>query len=132
MFLRHLAGVRTPVTLTACVTAVFATSLVLAPAASAEPNPSGCEKENFCIYTGEGQSGQLALKVTDNWTGSVTGRSAFNNGIPYPGADHIQLTWTYNGGTYEECLHYNPGPGTYKLNFAEGVTFTKVVWRGEC
>lgn len=121
-------------TLTATVSAAFAASVALAPAASAEPNPPGCEKENFCIYAGEGQTGQLLVKTKDNWTGNVAGRSVFNNGIAYPNADHVQLTWTYNGGTYEECLHYNPGPDPYpyKLSFAEGVAVTKVVWRGEC
>ncbi|MET9800115.1 hypothetical protein [Streptomyces sp. NPDC006368] len=123
---------RTSTLVTAALSATFATLTVLAPAASAEPDPSGCPKENFCVYAGEGQTGALVLKVTDNWTGSVSGRSVFNNGIPYPNADHVQLTWTYNGGTWEECLHYNPGPGAYSLDFAPGVTFTKVVWRGEC
>ncbi|MBB6438679.1 hypothetical protein HNQ79_005191 [Streptomyces candidus] len=33
--------------------------------------------------------------------------------------------------TYEECVHCDLGPGTYELNFAEGVTFTEVVRRGE-
>ncbi|GHH45494.1 peptidase inhibitor family I36 protein [Streptomyces candidus] len=116
------------------VSALFAASLALAPAAAAEPNPPGCEKEYFCLYAGEGQTGQLLVKTKGNWTGSVAARSAFNNGIPYPNADHVQLTWTYQGATYEQCLHYNPSPDPdhYKLNFAEGVTVTKAVWRGEC
>ncbi|MFG3102256.1 hypothetical protein ACGFZL_17270 [Streptomyces sp. NPDC048182] len=106
--------------------------LALAPTASAEADPAGCGKQFFCIYAGEGQTGQLLVKSQHSWTGSVSGRSVFNNGIPYPDADHIQLTWTYQGATYEQCLHYNPGPGTYKLDFAEGVTFTRAKWRGEC
>ncbi|MCS0606464.1 hypothetical protein NX794_35440 [Streptomyces sp. LP11] len=112
--------------------ATLAGVIALAPSASAEPNPPGCDKEFFCIYAGEGQTGQLLVKSQHSWYGSVSGRSVFNNGIPYPNADHIELTWTYNGGTYEQCMHYNPGPGDYKLDFTEGVTFTKAVWRGEC
>ncbi|MFK4116976.1 peptidase inhibitor family I36 protein [Streptomyces longwoodensis] len=108
------------------------TGLVLAPTASAEADPPGCPKEYFCIYAGEGQTGQLLLKTQHSWTGSISGRSVFNNGIPYPNADHIQLTWTYQGNTYEQCVHYNPGPGEYKFDFYEGVTFTKATWRGEC
>jgi hypothetical protein len=124
--------VRTSVFVTAAVSAAVGVVTAVAPAAFAEPDPSGCPKEYFCIYAGQGQTGAVVLKVTDNWSGSVSGRSVFNNGIPYPGADHVQLTWTYNGGTWEECVHYNPGPGTYKYDFEPGVTFTKVVWRGEC
>ncbi|MCS0637539.1 peptidase inhibitor family I36 protein [Streptomyces sp. LP05-1] len=107
-------------------------AVTLAPTAHAEPNPPGCDKEYFCIYAGEGQTGQLLVKSKGNWSGSVSGRSVFNNGIPYPNADHIQLTYTYQGHTYEQCVHYNPGPGDYKMNFAEGVTFTRATWRGEC
>ncbi|MFG3250303.1 hypothetical protein [Streptomyces sp. NPDC048187] len=117
-----------PLLASAALTGVVA----LAPTASAEADPPGCGKEFFCIYAGEGQTGQLLVKSQHSWTGSVSGRSVFNNGIPYPDADHIQLTWTYQGATYGQCLHYNPGPGTYKLDFAEGVTFTSAKWRGEC
>ncbi|GAA4798838.1 hypothetical protein [Streptomyces ziwulingensis] len=123
---------RTSFHVTAALSAAVAVVTVMAPVAAAEPDPSGCPKENFCVYAGEGQTGAVVLRVTDDWTGGVSGRSVFNNGIPFPEADHIQLTWTYNGGTWEDCLHYNPGPETYKLDFAPGVTFTKVVWRGEC
>ncbi|MEG8274871.1 peptidase inhibitor family I36 protein [Streptomyces sp. AHA2] len=114
------------------VSVAFTAVLAASPSASAEPNPPGCEKGYFCIYAGEGQTGQLLVKSEGNWSGSVSGRSVFNNGVEFPGEDHIQLTWTYNGGTYEDCLHYNPGPGDYKWDFTSGVVFTKAVWRGEC
>ncbi|MFJ9623530.1 hypothetical protein [Streptomyces sp. NPDC101181] len=109
-----------------------ATTLALAPTASAEPDPSGCPKENFCIYAGEGQTGTVLVRTPNNWTGSVSGKSFFNNGIPFPNEDHIQLTWTYGGRTHEKCFHYNPGPGEYKADFLGGVVFTKATWRGEC
>ena len=112
--------------------AAFAGVLAVAPAASAEANPPGCGKGYFCIYSGEDETGTLVKKTYGNWSGSVSGRSVFNNGVPDPGADHIQLTWTYNGSTWSDCLHYNPGPGEYKWNFVSGVVFKKAVWRGEC
>jgi len=114
-----------------------AASLVLnAPGASAEPNPAGCEKGYFCIWSGQNQTGTRLVHAAGNWSGSVTGRSVFNNGVAFPGADHIQLDWTYNGLNWTECFHYNT-PSTpsssngHKDNWV-GVQFTRAVWRGEC
>ncbi|WP_327343138.1 peptidase inhibitor family I36 protein [Streptomyces europaeiscabiei] len=105
---------------------------IAAPNASAEPNPPGCDRGAFCIYSGSDQTGSLLVESQGNWSGSVSGRSVFNNGTSFPGGDHIQLTWTYNGGTYSDCLHFNPGPGDYKWNFTSGVVFKQATWRGEC
>ncbi|WP_105971945.1 peptidase inhibitor family I36 protein [Streptomyces geranii] len=112
--------------------AALAGVVAMAPAASAEPNPPGCEKGYFCVYSGQNQTGTLVVKTFGDWSGSAGGRSTFNNGVAAPGADHIQLTYTYHGATYERCLHFNPGPGDYKLNFDTGVVFKSAVWRGEC
>ena len=43
-----------------------------------------------------------------------------NNGFPSPGSDHIQATWVFEGRTWDRCLHFNPGPGEYKLSFTIG------------
>ncbi|WP_349636874.1 hypothetical protein [Streptomyces sp. 549] len=72
------------------------------------------------------------VRSAGGWSGSAAVGSVFNNGVPYPGADHIQLTWTYNGSTWTRCLHYNPGPGQYKINFTSGVVIKSARWRGEC
>ncbi|MEU6059270.1 hypothetical protein [Streptomyces sp. NPDC047097] len=111
-------------------TAILAT----APPATAEPNPPGCEKGYFCIYSGESATGRLVHKSSGNWSGSVTGLSIFNNGRPQPGYDHIQFDWRWKngGGGSSTCLHYNPGPGAYINTFGDEVVFTKVAWRGEC
>ncbi|MEV6997821.1 peptidase inhibitor family I36 protein [Streptomyces sp. NPDC093982] len=116
----------------AVATAAFATVLVTAPTASAEPNPPGCPKEYFCAYSGENQTGQLVVKTKGNWSGNVAFRSAFNNGKPFPGADHVDVTYTVEDGTETACLHYNPGPGGYKANAVPGTHVVRVVWRGEC
>jgi hypothetical protein len=116
-----------------CVTA--STLLALAGTSAAEPNPPGCPKGYFCIYSGFDQTGTLLFKTASNWSGSVSGGlSVFNNGVRFPGADHVQLYYTYSGlpGTYSTCIHYNPGPGEYKINFLAGHAFKTVVWRGEC
>ncbi|MEV6176779.1 hypothetical protein [Streptomyces sp. NPDC052015] len=113
--------------------AAIAGVLGTAPAASAEPNPPGCDKGNFCIYSEMMEEGRLVLKSAGNWSGRVTGRSIFNNGTPFPGFDHIQVEWGWeDGGHFSECFHFNPGPGEYSRSFGANAVFTKVTWRGEC
>ncbi|MFD5032591.1 peptidase inhibitor family I36 protein [Streptomyces sp. NPDC058220] len=112
--------------------AAFAGVIATAPAASAEPSPPGCPKQYFCAYSGPGLTGRLLLKAAGRWSGSVAGvRSVINNGVRHPGADHVQLSWRYNGSSWNRCLHYNPGPGAYRIDF-DSVRITRVAWRGEC
>lgn len=99
---------------------------------SNEASPPGCNRGAFCAYRGMDQTGTLLLETQGNWSGSISGvRSVFNNGVPWPGADHIQLDWNFNGSRWTECIHYNPGPGEYKINFV-GVQIVRARWRGEC
>jgi hypothetical protein len=107
-------------------------TLASAAPAAAEPSPPGCPKGYVCGYSGPDQRGWPALKARGNWSGRVAARSIFNNGLRQPGADHIQLEWLYRGKKWSACLHYNPGPGLYKLNFVPGVWVTSAMWRGEC
>ncbi|MFF7204521.1 MULTISPECIES: hypothetical protein [unclassified Streptomyces] len=120
---------------TLAAVAAFAGVLGSAPAASAAPNPPGCGKGYFCIYSDLIQEGRLVAKSDRNWSGRAVGMSIFNNGTPFPGQDHIQVEWGWadgSGGTYTSCLHFNPGPGNYSQSFGADVAFTKVTWRGEC
>jgi len=113
--------------------AAFAGVMTTGPTAVAEANPPNCPKGFFCAYSGENQTGSIVVRTEGNWSGNVRFRSAFNNGNPFPGADHVNMTYAVSGGGGETvCLHYNPGPGTYKGNAAPGVSITRVVWRGEC
>ncbi|MFE5918008.1 peptidase inhibitor family I36 protein [Streptomyces sp. NPDC056468] len=114
------------------VAAAFAGVLALAPSASAEANPPGCGKGYFCAYSGANQTGRLVLKVAGNWSGNLAVGSIFNNGVVYPGADHVDVTSFLGGQPSTDCFHYNPGPGKYKANAEPGLTITRVVWRGEC
>ncbi|MGW0574087.1 hypothetical protein [Streptomyces tauricus] len=50
-----------------------------------------------------------------------------------PGSDHIQATWVAGGRTFDRRLHFNPGPGEYKITFGpQGVELKSLTWRGEC
>jgi peptidase inhibitor family I36 len=106
--------------------------LAIAPTASAEANPPGCGKGYFCAYSGPNQTGRLVLKVAGNWSGNLGVGSIFNNGVAFPGADHVDVTSYLGGQPSTDCFHYNPGPGKYKANGEAGITITRVVWRGEC
>ncbi|KOT87237.1 hypothetical protein ADK86_36845 [Streptomyces sp. NRRL F-5755] len=111
-------------------TAALASLFTSASAASAEPDPPGCFKGYFCMYSGENLTGVMLSRTRANWDGSIGGvRSVFNNGYRLPGADHVQFDYDAAGTM---CIHYNPGPGQYKVNFAYPVRAEKVIWRGEC
>lgn len=115
----------------------FASLVVPAAPASAEPNPPGCPKEYFCAYSGINQTGTLVLATKHNWSGFITNvYSIFNNGIPWPGYDHVQVEGWYGPHLkyrpFSICLHYNPGPGMYKFNLTGDSRIEKVTWRGEC
>lgn len=114
--------------------------LTLAPAASAESSPPGCPKGYFCLFSGYNQTGSIVARSQGDlgYVGSGA-KSYFNNGTSWPGADHIQLKWHhYDYGdrfNHSRCIHFNPGPGSYKGNFhdSNGVTFVdSATWRGEC
>lgn len=97
--------------------------------------PSGCDRGAFCAYTGYGGTGVLVLERQGNWSGSVGGVAhVFNNGRPFPGADHVQFDWLWPDGTPDTlCIHYSPGPGTFAWDFdPAGIRATRVRWRGEC
>lgn len=114
------------------VAVAFTGVLATAPTAAAEANPPGCGKGYFCAYSGPNQTGRLVLKVAGNWSGNLGVGSIFNNGVRYPGADHVDVTSYLGGQPSTDCFHYNPGPGRYKANAESGLTITRVVWRGEC
>lgn len=113
-------------------TAIVFASLANAPTASAEADPQHCPRGNVCAMEYNGVNDRTVVRTTGNWQGSVFVKYVFNNGYPSPGADHIQATWIWEGKPYSRCLHYNPGPGEYKISFPSGVTLTSLTWRGEC
>jgi len=119
------------------VLAVIVAAVALTPAAAnAEANPPGCGKGYFCAYSGINETGTLLIHTFGNWTGMVSGvKSVFNNGNPCGGCDHVDMLFYAAPPTNETwCIHYNPGPGTYKLNFdfTGGIIVKGITWRGEC
>jgi hypothetical protein len=56
----------------------------------------------------------------------------FNNGTPCNGCDHVEITYYYVYMNDYRCIHYNPGPGTYKMNWSGGMILKGAEWRGEC
>jgi hypothetical protein len=98
----------------------------------AQASPSGCHRGDFCAYSLVAEQGRLLLRAPGNWSGSISDvGSIFNNGVPFPGADHVQLDWNINGLGWTRCIHYNPGPGVYNIDFV-GIQVVRVRWRGEC
>jgi hypothetical protein len=113
--------------------AALGATIAMAPTASAEPNPPNCPKGYFCAYSAHNSGGSQTIRTAGNWTGSIDSLTLFNNGVVYPGADHVSVdvvTFTKERRTI--CLHYNPGPGAYKVNVADGANIRQVTWRGEC
>jgi hypothetical protein len=111
------------------------TAIEALAARAREPNPPGCDPGAFCAYTRwpENGWGNLMLETQGNWFGLAGWASAvYNNGLPWPGLDHVQLGFGWPDGTIQEvCIHYNPGPG-HLVKFAVPVVITRVQWRGEC
>jgi Peptidase inhibitor family I36 len=116
------------------VAGIAAAMLVAAaPPASAEPSPDGCPPGNFCAWSGWGRTGAIVVRTKGDWNGRVGFRSFFNNGVRFPGADHVDITALYANGTrHTQCVHYNPGPGLYAGDVADATVLESVRWRGEC
>jgi hypothetical protein len=115
--------------------AMLATTMTAAPPARAAVGPPpGCPYEHFCISGGPDSPTTFA--EDGNWSGSIYTTYIFNHGRPYPGADHIQVTWYRaidGSGPWTECLHYYPGPGEYYIwTVNDPMRIVSVRWRGEC
>jgi hypothetical protein len=107
--------------------------IALAPAANAEPSPPGCPKEYFCAWGGPDRTGQIVVRTRGNWDGGAYFQSYFNNGVRFPGADHVDVYSSHEGSDDPPfCVHYNPGPGRYSGNIGAGAFIMHVRWRGEC
>jgi hypothetical protein len=97
--------------------------------------PPGCRAGDFCGTSGFSGTGTLLIRVPGESTRHFAGVfSVFNNGNKLPGLDHVQLDWTWPDGSRDtRCIHYNPGPGVFAVNFLDGpITVTRIHWRGEC
>ncbi|HEV7709210.1 MAG TPA: peptidase inhibitor family I36 protein [Asanoa sp.] len=110
--------------------------------AYAEANPpGGCTKGYFCMYSGPNQTGTLLAKKSGEWAAATPSQfingvqSVFNNGSACWNCDHVDFLFWVPDHNWSVCLHFNPGPGSYKqnfTNFAGGAIAKSVHWRGEC
>ena len=93
------------------------------------------------MYSGPDQTGTMLFRTygdlaTTSSSQFVNGvQSVFNNGTPCNQCDHVDFLFWVPNHSWSICLHYNPGPGSYKQNFqnfAGGAIGKSVRWRGEC
>ncbi|MGV9255625.1 peptidase inhibitor family I36 protein [Streptomyces sp. NPDC003697] len=112
--------------------AMVGTGLATAPAASA--STSDCPREYVCVWNNTSFSGVPTWKSKNNLSNlySANGISIMNNGIAWPGADHIwyKATWSNGGATTSGCLHYPPGGN--KVRLTGPITLNWAKWGGEC
>ncbi|MEU8846575.1 peptidase inhibitor family I36 protein [Streptomyces sp. NPDC048564] len=107
-----------------------ATGVASAPSASAAV--ADCPRGYVCVWNNDVAWGEPTWKSTGNLYDlhSEHGMYIVNNGVPYPGADHIRFSVTAPGGNFQGCLHYPNDPNTD--NFVGPVTLHSAVWGGEC
>ncbi|MER5745945.1 peptidase inhibitor family I36 protein [Streptomyces sp. NPDC002225] len=106
--------------------------LTLAPSASA--STSQCPREYVCVWNNSSFSGAPTWKSKSNLSNltSYNGLSIMNNGVSYPGADHIRYKVTWSNGQYASgCLHYPSDPNTMTVSGGK-VTLNYANWGGEC
>lgn len=82
------------------------------------------------VYSNAGNTGPI-------WIAPAGGGYVWNNGVRYPGLDHIQLYTSYGGTTLTICLHYGRSPVFVQPDPTAGALFdgeavTSWRWRGEC
>jgi len=103
----------------------------------AQPSDSGCGYGQFCVFD---ESGTIIFATSSDWSGSgkgiYGGYSYFNNGMPQPEYDHIELTYLWplsDGGwwTGHKCIHYGHPDGLGDFD-QKTVYIKKIRWRGEC
>ncbi|MGW0484776.1 peptidase inhibitor family I36 protein [Nonomuraea sp. NPDC003214] len=114
---------------TALAAAVAFGGLAVVP--SAAQAAESCPKGYICFYYGYNQSEGMSFKTNQNWSGSVSARSYFNNAYAQEGYDHVNLTVAFVG---TQCVHFGDpdGKGNIPAPPASIRTVTKVTWRGEC
>ncbi|MFJ8635652.1 peptidase inhibitor family I36 protein [Streptomyces sp. NPDC093568] len=105
----------------------------VASAPSASAAVSDCPREHVCVWNNDVAWGQPTWKSTGNLYDlhSEHGMVIVNNGVRYPGADHIWYNLTAQaGGNFKGCLHY---PNDENMTTYLGpVTLHSAVWGGEC
>jgi hypothetical protein len=117
---RSIAALAAPVAL--------AGIMAFASGASADQAPANCPEGYLCVYPGLGDSEPPALTVSEDWSGSVDGRSFINNSD----SQAVELTWTtpwLNGETLTRTQCFE---GHYHQPFYTLPAFKKAVFVDHC
>ncbi|MEU6305586.1 hypothetical protein [Streptomyces chartreusis] len=106
------------------------TAVASAPPASADV--SDCPREYVCVWDNDVAWGAPRWKSTGNLYNlySEHGMVIVNNGVHFPGADHIRFNVTSGGQNLQGCLHYPNDPN--RDSFIGAVTLNSAVWGPEC
>jgi hypothetical protein len=123
---RKKAGVAIAALLMTAATGVASSSPASAAAAD-------CPRGDVCVWINSVAWGQPTWKSTGNLYNlhSDQGMYILNNGVRYPGAEHIWFDLTaQHGGNFTGCLHYPNDPNVDI--FLGPVTLHSAVWGGEC
>ena len=125
--------------------AVAAVGLALSALVAMAPGASADDAEAAAVNCSPGYACVLdgltpIYRNAGNISGvSIAGDWVWNNGVRYPGADHLNLvTWYPGVGQLTICLHYGPqdvyGPDPTMVSLASwnGQVVTGWRWRGEC
>ncbi|NIK55906.1 hypothetical protein [Kribbella shirazensis] len=123
--------------------AAVATTAAVGVATAPTANAATCNSGSACVYWSNADGGsvlkyQNAGNATISLPTGVYGGWVRNNGVRYPGADHITVTTRLGTVRWAICLHYGalnftPGSGVNtaaRLEAGEVVTGWR--WRGEC
>ncbi|MFE7468413.1 peptidase inhibitor family I36 protein [Streptomyces sp. NPDC057499] len=106
--------------------------LTTAPSASAAVGD--CPRAYVCVWDNTNYSGTPKWKSTGNLSNmwSTNGLSIVNNGVAYPGGDHIRYKFTpLVGPGGSGCLHYPPDSNKISLNWGK-VNLDYARWGAEC
>ncbi|RMI43262.1 peptidase inhibitor family I36 protein [Streptomyces triticirhizae] len=113
--------------------AVAATTLTLAPSASAAK--ADCPRGYVCVWdtpSFEGEPTRMSQGDIETNLTSNTGIRIYNNGVHHQNADHIWYRVTKGDGeVVEGCPHYPPDTPNYRT-VSGPVTFEWARWGGEC
>ncbi|MFB6817974.1 peptidase inhibitor family I36 protein [Streptomyces sp. NPDC056347] len=109
-----------------------AVGLTTAPSASAAVGD--CPRAYVCVWDNGNYSGAPKWKsmgdLSNLW--SANGLSIVNNGVAYPGGDHIRYKLTPQVGPSESgCLHYPPDSNKTAFTGTR-VTLDYAKWGAEC
>lgn len=115
---------------------ITAASTAYASNGPALTGKDACPRSYVCVWDNTTFSGAPTWKSQGNLGThkSSHGLSIFNNGVSYPGADHIHYSYQYavDDRPRYGCLHYPGDTPNSKTTVDTTVTLNYAKWGGEC